>query len=88
MPQGGADGRVDAVLMSLQVADDAIQHVQGTLDYSGGTVTWGRNGAADVPPLQGRLSMEDQVPSLRSTQTPRANAWCRRGSMRAAFIWK
>ena len=53
--------------MSLQVADDAIQHVQGTLDYSGGTVTWGRNGAADVPPLQGRLSMEDQVPSLQVT---------------------
>ena len=67
VPQGGADGRVDAVLMSLQVADDAIQHVQGTLDYSGGTVTWGRNGAADVPPLQGRLSMEDQVPSLQVT---------------------
>lgn len=65
VPQGGADGRVDAVLMALQIADNTIQQLQGTLDYSGGTVTWGNNGAATVPELQGRLSMAGEVPTLQ-----------------------
>lgn len=65
IPQGGADGRVDAVLMTLQIADNTIRQLQGTLDYSGGTVTWGNNGAATVPELQGRLSMEGEVPTLQ-----------------------
>jgi general secretion pathway protein N len=58
---------VDAVLMALQIAGDTIEQLQGTLDYSGGTVTWGNNGAATVPELQGRLSMEGQVPTLQVT---------------------
>lgn len=65
VPQGGADGRVDVSLMRLRLADGQIDDAQGTLHYSGGTVTWGRNGAAQVPVLDGRLSMEGEVPTLQ-----------------------
>ncbi|MED5387712.1 MAG: type II secretion system protein N [Pseudomonadota bacterium] len=65
VPQGSADGRLDGVLMALTIADDRIAHLQGTLDYSGGQVTWGNNGSATVPALRGRLSMEEDAPTLR-----------------------
>ena len=39
--------------------------MQGTLQYSGGTVSWGRNGSALVPVLQGRLSMNNEQPTLQ-----------------------
>ncbi|MEQ3637816.1 type II secretion system protein N [Alcanivorax sp.] len=65
IPQGSADGRVDATLMQLTLGDDKIKQLQGTLQYSGGTVSWGRNGSATVPVLQGRLSMDNAQPTLQ-----------------------
>ena len=67
VPQGSADGRVELVLLSATIADGELADIQGMLDYSGGTVTWGRNGAATVPPLNGRIFTEDQVVSAQVT---------------------
>lgn len=67
VPQGNADGTVDLTLMALELADHAVVDAKGTLAYSGGTVTWGRDGAASVPPLDGRLSMVDGAPELEVT---------------------
>ena len=67
VPQGDADGRVDATIMALSVSGGQIEEAQATLQYSGGTVTWGRNGSATVPVLEGRVSMEGDVPSLQVT---------------------
>lgn len=64
IPQGNADGRADATVMALTVSDGLIEDAQATLQYSGGTVTWGNNGSANVPVLQGRVSMEASVPTL------------------------
>ena len=65
IPQGSADGRVDATLMQITFGDGKIKALQGTLQYGGGTVTWGRNGSATVPVLQGRLSMDNEQPALQ-----------------------
>ncbi|WP_288368363.1 type II secretion system protein N [uncultured Alcanivorax sp.] len=65
IPQGSASGRVDATLMLLSFGDSRIKQLQGTLQYSGGTVSWGRNGSALVPVLQGRLSMNNEQPTLQ-----------------------
>lgn len=65
VPQGQADGRVDGTILSLKIAEQAILDAQGTAQYSGGLVTWGRNGSAKVPALDGRLSMESGVPTLQ-----------------------
>ncbi|MGB1465298.1 MAG: type II secretion system protein N [Alcanivorax nanhaiticus] len=64
IPQGNADGRVDATIMTLKASAGQIEDAQATLQYSGGTVTWGRNGSATVPVLEGRVSMEGAVPTL------------------------
>ncbi|WP_133492882.1 MULTISPECIES: type II secretion system protein N [Alcanivorax] len=64
IPQGQADGTVRVTLIALELADDAVVDAKGTLDYSGGTVGWGRGESAPVPPLQGRLSMMETGPSL------------------------
>jgi general secretion pathway protein N len=65
IPQGNADGRVDATIMSLVVSSGQVEDARATLQYSGGTVTWGNNGSATVPVLQGKVSMEGQVPTLQ-----------------------
>ncbi len=41
IPQGSADGRVDATLMQITLGDGKIKQLQGTLQYGGGTVSWG-----------------------------------------------
>ena len=64
IPQGNADGRADATIMALAVSDGQIEEVRATLQYSGGTVTWGNNGSATVPVLQGKVSMDASVPTL------------------------
>ncbi|MZR61315.1 type II secretion system protein N [Alcanivorax sp. DP30] len=64
IPQGNADGRVDATVMALAVSDGQIEEARATLQYSGGTVTWGNNGSATVPVLQGKVSMDSGVPTL------------------------
>ncbi|MBM7334025.1 MAG: type II secretion system protein N [Alcanivorax sp.] len=67
IPQGNADGTVNLTLMTLELAEQAVVDAKGTLTYSGGTVTWGRDGAAEVPPLDGRLAMVDGAPELEVT---------------------
>lgn len=67
VPQGDADGTVDLTLMALELSDHDVVDAKGTLTYSGGTVTWGRDGAAEVPPLDGRLTMVDGAPELEVT---------------------
>ncbi|HCE41546.1 MAG TPA: type II secretion system protein N [Alcanivorax sp.] len=67
VPQGDADGTVDLTLMALELADQTVVDAKGTLTYSGGTVTWGRDGAAQVPPLDGRLAMVNGAPELEVT---------------------
>ncbi|EKF74446.1 hypothetical protein A11A3_08495 [Alcanivorax hongdengensis A-11-3] len=67
VPQGNADGRVDATLMQAAFAEGRITSLQGTLQYSGGQVTWGRNGSATVPVLNGRLAMDNGQPGLTVT---------------------
>lgn len=64
IPQGNADGRVDATIMAFEVSSGELVDAQATLQYSGGTVTWGRDGEATVPVLQGKVSMEGAVPTL------------------------
>lgn len=67
VPQGNADGSVDLVLMNLELADRTVVDAKGTLTYSGGTITWGSDGSARVPPLDGRLAMVDGAPELTVT---------------------
>jgi len=64
VPQGNADGTVALSLMVLELTDQNVVDAKGTLNYSGGTVSWGRDGAARVPPLDGRLAMVDNGPQL------------------------
>ena len=44
-----------------------MTEARATLQYGGGTVTWGRSGSAVVPVLQGRVSMEGEDPVLEVT---------------------
>lgn len=67
VPQGDADGTVSLSLLVLELVDENVVDARGTLDYSGGTVSWGRDGAARVPPLDGRLAMSEDVPQLTVT---------------------
>ncbi|MEP5051227.1 MAG: type II secretion system protein N [Alloalcanivorax venustensis] len=67
VPQGDADGTVSLSLLVLELVDENVVDAKGTLDYSGGTVSWGRDGAARVPPLDGRLSMSESGPRLTVT---------------------
>lgn len=67
VPQGNADGRVDATIMALAVSGGEVAEAQATLQYSGGTVTWGRDGSATVPVLQGKVSMTATGPGLQVT---------------------
>lgn len=67
IPQGGADGRADASIMEFAVQDGRVTEARATLQYGGGTVTWGRSGSAVVPVLQGRVSMEGEDPVLEVT---------------------
>jgi general secretion pathway protein N len=67
VPQGDADGTVSLSLLVLELADQSVVDAKGTLDYSGGTVSWGRDGAARVPPLDGRLTMAENGPQLTVT---------------------
>lgn len=64
VPQGNATGTVTFALLSLALVDHAVVDARGTLNYGGGTVTWGQGGSAPVPPLQGRLSMAKAGPVL------------------------
>lgn len=64
VPQGSADGTVHLSLMSLELDDGSVVDAKGTLDYSGGTVTWGGDGSAQVPPLDGRLFMAEEGPRI------------------------
>ncbi len=64
IPQGNADGRVDATIMGLALSDGQVEDARATLQYSGGTVTWGKGGSATVPVLQGKVSMEAAAPTL------------------------
>ncbi|ASK35108.1 type II secretion system protein N [Alloalcanivorax mobilis] len=66
VPQGNADGTAHVSLMVLELAGGSVVDAKGTLDYSGGTVTWS-SGSARVPPLDGRLFMGEQGPRLRVT---------------------
>lgn len=67
VPQGNADGSVELVLINLELAEGTVVDAKGTLNYSGGTVTWGRDGSARVPPLNGRLMMVNGAPELEVT---------------------
>jgi general secretion pathway protein N len=67
IPQGDADGTAHLSLMVLELADDSVVDAKGTLDYSGGIVTWGRDGSARVPPLDGRLFMAEGGPQVTVT---------------------
>ncbi len=64
IPQGGADGRADATVMGLAIQEGQVTDARATVQYGGGTVTWGRSASAVVPVLQGRLSMEGETPVL------------------------
>ncbi|MCK0155260.1 type II secretion system protein N [Alcanivorax sp. S6407] len=89
IPQGNADGRVDATIMSLAVSSGQIEDARATLQYSGGTVTWGRNGSSSVPVLQGKVSMEGAVPSLLVTDPqgqPLMNASLAEGRFQVAVL--
>ena len=67
MPQGDADGTVSLSLLVLELVDENVVDAKGTLDYSGGTVSWGRDGSASVPPLDARLTMSESGPRLTVT---------------------
>ena len=67
VPQGDADGTVSLSLLVLELVDENVVDAKGTLDYSGGTVSWGRDGSASVPPLDGRLTMSESGPRLTVT---------------------
>ncbi|MDX1803038.1 MAG: type II secretion system protein N [Alcanivorax sp.] len=67
IPQGNADGQADLSVIKARVGDQGIVDLQGTLQYSGGQVTWGRDGAATVPVLDGRLFMDKDQPVLTVT---------------------
>lgn len=67
VPQGNATGTVDFSLLALELADSVVVDAKGTLTYGGGMVTWSRDGSAQVPPLNGRLTMENKGPVLTVT---------------------
>lgn len=67
VPQGNATGLVDVTLMALELDDGVVVDARGLLHYDGGRVTWGRDGAASVPPLEGRLTMKEGGPVLSVT---------------------
>lgn len=58
-PRGSADGYISGRLAQLSWTGEAFSALSGELRYSGGQVRWGTDGAARVPPLKGRLYMED-----------------------------
>lgn len=87
VPQGNATGTVNFVLLSLELADHSVVDAKGTLNYSGGTVTWGQGGSAPVPPLDGRLSMEKTGPVLVVTG-PRKQQLVRAGIANGKFDLK
>lgn len=66
LPQGSATGQVDATVIQARLSDNRINDLQGTLEYGGGTVSWGDE-SATIPKLDGRLVMEKDTPVLTVT---------------------
>lgn len=64
VPQGDATGVVTFSLMALELKDNSLVDARGVFHYGGGVVTWGRQGSAPVPPLDGRLTLESDGPAL------------------------
>lgn len=59
IPHGSGDGTVSGRISEVVWAGDGFSALSGELRYSGGQVRWGSDGSAQVPPLDGRLYMED-----------------------------
>lgn len=57
--RGDAGGRVTGRLRRLDWRDGKIAALRGRLRWSGGAVRWSPDGRAEVPPLEGRLFMQD-----------------------------
>lgn len=66
VPQGDATGLVEVSLMALELDGGVLVDAKGVLHYGGGVVSWGRQGegAAQVPPLDGVLSLQAAGPVL------------------------